>query len=129
MNQLHEFMKNKKLPMAMRDRLEQYYEHRYQKKYFKEEVIAGILSENLRKEVNINVCKQLVNTVKIFSELPPNILADVLGHLKGEVYLPNDIIIKAGTVGDCMYFLASGTVSVYTPSGREVCMFLFIVKT
>ncbi|XP_044758489.1 potassium/sodium hyperpolarization-activated cyclic nucleotide-gated channel 2-like isoform X2 [Coccinella septempunctata] len=121
MNQLNEFMKNKKLPLAMRDRLVQYYEHRYQKKYFKEEVITAILSENLRKEVNINVCRQLVNVVNIFSELPPNILSDVLGHLKAEVYLPNDIIIKAGTVGDCMYFLASGTVSVYTPSGREVC--------
>lgn len=121
MNQLNEFMKNKKLPLAMRDRLVQYYEHRYQKKYFKEEVITGILSENLRKEVNINVCRQLVNIVNIFSDLPPNILSDVLGHLKPEVYLPNDIIIKAGTVGDCMYFLSSGTVSVHTPSGREVC--------
>lgn len=44
LNQLDEFMKNKKLPLTMRDRLIQYYEHRYQKKYFKEEVITGILS-------------------------------------------------------------------------------------
>lgn len=78
------------------------------------------IAENLRKEVNINVCRQLVYMVNIFSELPPNILSDVLGHLKPEVYLPNDVIIKAGTIGDCMYFLASGTVAVYTPSGREV---------
>ncbi|KAK9883762.1 hypothetical protein WA026_001949 [Henosepilachna vigintioctopunctata] len=119
MNQLSEYMKNKKLPMTMRERLVQYYEHRYQKKYFKEAVISGILSENLRKEVNINVCKQLVHMVNIFSELPPTILANVLSYLKAEVYLPNDIIIKAGTIGDSMYFLASGTVAVYTPSGRR----------
>lgn len=34
--------------------------------------------------------------------------------------MPNDIIIKSGTSGDCMYFLASGTVWISTPSGKEV---------
>lgn len=30
-------------------------------------------------------------------------------------------IIKAGSVGDCMFFIASGTVCVMTTNGRELC--------
>lgn len=41
-------------------------------------------------------------------------------NLKFELYLPNDVIIKAGSQGDCMFFLFSGTVVVLTPTGKEV---------
>lgn len=36
------------------------------------------------------------------------------------IYLKEDIIYKAGTEGDCMYFIASGTVTLITFSGKEV---------
>lgn len=58
---------------------------------------------------------------------------EVISNLKSEVFLPNDIIVKAGTPGDCMYFLETGTVSVLTRNGKEVIalqknfLFIFIV--
>lgn len=54
------------------------------------------------------------------AELPQDIVAEVISSLKSEVFLPNDIIVKAGTPGDCMYFLETGTVSVLTKNGKEV---------
>lgn len=54
------------------------------------------------------------------SELPQDIVMEVISHLKSEVFLPNDIIVKAGTPGDCLYFLETGTVSVLTKNGKEV---------
>lgn len=53
--------------------------------------------------------------------LPHHLVAEILANLVLEVFLPNDVIVKAGTSGDCMYFLSCGTVCVLTPSGKEVC--------
>lgn len=79
------------------------------------------LVERLRKEVNLFSCRKLVESVSVMSELPTEVVMEVTSNLKSEVFLPNDIIVKAGTPGDCMYFLATGTVSVSTRNGKEVC--------
>ncbi|XP_044758495.1 potassium/sodium hyperpolarization-activated cyclic nucleotide-gated channel 2-like isoform X3 [Coccinella septempunctata] len=81
----------------------------------------GILYYKLKREINIQVCKRLVQQAAFLADLPTKVLGDVLTHLKSEVFLPNDVIIRAGAPGDCMYFLSSGTVLVTTPSGKEVC--------
>lgn len=64
-----------------------------------------------------------MENVAVFRSLPKDILVSIVAHLKFELYLPNDVIVKAGTQGDCMFFLASGTVAVLTPTGKEVCIF------
>lgn len=58
--------------------------------------------------------------MSIFNNLPRDILQPIIKSLKFELYLPNEVIIKAGTQGDCMFFLSSGTVAVLTPTGKEV---------
>lgn len=44
----------------------------------------------------------------------------IVDSLKPVIYLKEDIIYKAGIEGDCMYFIASGTVVLITFSGKEV---------
>lgn len=44
----------------------------------------------------------------------------VVDSLKSVVYLRGDVIYKAGTESDCMYFIASGTVALITFAGKEV---------
>lgn len=79
------------------------------------------LSERLQTEINLHCYTALVENVSILQDLPENIVSEIVAHLKSEIYLPNDVIIKAGTLGDCMYFISSGTVAVSTPTGSEVC--------
>lgn len=81
---------------------------------------VNAISEKLRKEISLFSCRKLVENVSIMAELPQNIVTEVISSLKSEVFLPNDIIVKAGTPGDCMYFLETGTVSVLTKNGKEV---------
>ncbi|XP_045477531.1 potassium/sodium hyperpolarization-activated cyclic nucleotide-gated channel 1-like isoform X2 [Harmonia axyridis] len=121
LGQLNEFMKRKKLPLATRNRLIAFYEYKFQGKYVKEKKIENLLSDRLKKEVNFHSSNQLIKQVQIFEDVPTKILGEVLSHLKSEVFLPNDIIISAGSPAECMYFIASGTVAVTTASGREVC--------
>lgn len=73
------------------------------------------------REINLHTYRKLVKNVFILVNLPHNMVGEILQSLILEVFLPNDVIVKAGTNGDSMYFLASGTVCVLTPSGKEVC--------
>jgi len=77
-------------------------------------------AEPLREEIAFQSCRQLIENVTIFKNLPKDVLQSIVKNLKFELYLPNDVIIKAGSQGDCMFFLSSGTVAVLTPTGKEV---------
>ena len=71
-------------------------------------------------EISLHCYNTVVGYVTLLDDLPPDIVKKIVSSLKNEVYLPNDTIIKAGTHGDCMYFIISGTVAVSTPTGKEV---------
>ncbi|KAI4455004.1 i[[h]] channel isoform e [Holotrichia oblita] len=121
MNQVRQYMRHKQLPLPMQRRLLDYYEYRFRETYFRENTIFPTISERLRKDMNTYICMNLIKCVPILKDLPPLVRANIVPCLRPEVFLPNDIIIKAGTMGDCMYFIYSGTVAVYTPTGKEVC--------
>ncbi|XP_030744960.1 potassium/sodium hyperpolarization-activated cyclic nucleotide-gated channel 2-like [Sitophilus oryzae] len=119
--QLKDYMRHKQLPMIMRSRILTYYEFRFQKSYFRENEILDTISEQLRQEINMHACRKLVENVIFFRNLPLNLLVRIISCLRIEVYLVNDIIIKANTPGTSMYFISTGTVAIYTKSGKEIC--------
>ncbi|KAJ8981888.1 hypothetical protein NQ317_007280 [Molorchus minor] len=53
--------------------------------------------------------------------MSPAEVTDIVQYLVPEIFLPNDTIIQHGSYATTMYFLASGTVAVYTSSGKEIC--------
>lgn len=120
-DQLEEYMRRKKLPLNLRDRISQYYHFKYQSKYFKEGLIKSLLPDNIKKEVTMHICKTMIKNVPIFSDLTNEEISSMVEHLVSEIFLPQDTIIQHGTYGDAMYFLSSGTVAVYTRSGKEIC--------
>lgn len=75
----------------------------------------------MRQEIRMHSCRKLVENVPFFNNIPLTLLARIVALMKSEIFLTNDVIVRANTPGDCMYFIATGTVAVYTPSGKEVC--------
>ncbi|KAG5871341.1 hypothetical protein JTB14_018595 [Gonioctena quinquepunctata] len=120
-NQVDEYMNQKKLPLGLRDRIRKYYDFRYQRKFFREDAITNLLSANLKREVHFNMCKSLINKVKIFNSLPPDQISGLVSKLTPETFLPKDIITRSGMYTESMYFISTGTVAVYSHSGKEVC--------
>ncbi|XP_017789769.1 PREDICTED: potassium/sodium hyperpolarization-activated cyclic nucleotide-gated channel 3-like, partial [Habropoda laboriosa] len=118
-NQVSAYTRQKQLPKHMRIRLVAYYYYRFRNSYFREKSIQGNLSEQLRQEIALQSSHRLVENVAIFKTLPKYILRSIVKNLKFELYLPNDVIVKAGAQGDCMFFLSAGTVAVLTPTGKE----------
>lgn len=120
-NQLQHYMRHKQLPLHIQKKLLLYYEYRFEKAYFRESRITNMLPEIILRQINLYSFRKLLGSVTILRILPPNVINKVITKLKTEIFLPNDIIIKAGSTADCMYFLGTGTCCVLTPSGREVC--------
>ncbi|VEN59547.1 unnamed protein product [Callosobruchus maculatus] len=120
-DQLDEYMRQKQLPLNLRDKLKKYYNFKYQGRYFKEAMIHDMLPVKLKTDVNLYLCRSLVMSVSIFSDLTADQIGNVVELLIPQIFLPNDTIFQHGTYGDSMYFIASGTVAIYTHSGREVC--------
>ncbi|XP_064186313.1 potassium/sodium hyperpolarization-activated cyclic nucleotide-gated channel 2 [Anguilla rostrata] len=112
--QVEQYMSFHKLPADFRQKIHDYYEHRYQGKMFDEESILEELNEPLREEiVNFN-CRKLVASMPLFANADPNFVTAVLTKLRFEVFQPGDYIIREGTIGKKMYFIQHGVVSVLT---------------
>nr|CAD7399539.1 unnamed protein product [Timema cristinae] len=116
--QVEEYMAYRKLPREMRQRITEYFEHRYQGKFFDEEAILGELSEKLREDVINYNCRSLVASVPFFANADSNFVSDVVTKLRYEVYQPGDIIIKEGTIGNKMYFIQEGIVDIVMANGE-----------
>ena len=86
--QVEEYMAYRKLPREMRQRITEYFEHRYQGKFFDEEVILGELSEKLREDVINYNCRSLVASVPFFANADSNFVSDVVTKLRYEVFQP-----------------------------------------
>ncbi|CAM9482725.1 unnamed protein product [Lampetra planeri] len=117
--QVEQYMCFHKLPGELRQRIHEYYEHRYQGKMFDEDNILGELNEPLRESiVNFN-CRKLVASMPMFANADSNFVTAMLTKLRFEVFQPADFIVREGTVGKKMYFIQHGVVSIITKANKE----------
>ncbi|XP_043933634.1 potassium/sodium hyperpolarization-activated cyclic nucleotide-gated channel 1 [Protopterus annectens] len=118
--QVEQYMSFHKLPADLRQKIHDYYEHRYQGKIFDEDSILNELNDPLREEiVNFN-CRKLVATMPLFANADPSFVTAMLSKLKFEVFQPLDYIVREGTIGKKMYFIQHGVASVITKSTKEM---------
>ncbi|XP_061771204.1 potassium/sodium hyperpolarization-activated cyclic nucleotide-gated channel 3 isoform X2 [Nerophis ophidion] len=117
--QVEQYMSFHKLPADVRQKIHEYYEHRFQGKMFDEENILGELSEPLKEEIVSFNCRSLVANMPLFANADPYFVTAVLTKLRFEVFQPADFIIREGTVGRKMYFIQHGRVGVLTRGNKE----------
>lgn len=119
-HQLNEYMRNKQLPHELRTRLLLHYKNRFHMRYFRETVILSALSEQQRSELFLYSCRELIQSAKLFHGIPKTFVGSLMGSLKNEVYLTNDVILRAGSRAECMFFIDKGTVAEVLATGKEV---------
>ncbi|EAT48234.1 AAEL000688-PA, partial [Aedes aegypti] len=119
-NELKAYAYNKRLSPELKEKMLRHFANRYRMRYFDEESIQNTISVNLRRSIRMETCQHLVNNVELFRNLPHALIEDIVDRLKLELFLENDVIIQAGSFGDAMYFIASGTAAVYSVSGKEL---------
>ncbi|KAJ9575889.1 hypothetical protein L9F63_007201, partial [Diploptera punctata] len=118
--ELREFMKHNRLPMDLQKRILMYYDFRFRKRYFREQEILETLTGQLSEDIVMYNCRKLVENVDFLKDLPIDLLLRIVAHLKSEIYLTDDVIVKVGSKGDFMYFIASGSVAVLGPDNQPM---------
>ena len=74
---------------------------------------------SLQEIVNFN-CRTLISSVSFFETADRDFVTDLVSNLISEVYLPGNMIVKEGTIGNKMFFLQEGSVSILTKTGKCV---------
>lgn len=120
-NQLTHYMQHKGVPIEVQNKVDLFYAYKYNFKFFNEQVIMEAIPQTLRQKIVMHSARLLIERVTFFASLPSTVIAKIVSCLHREIVLENDIIIRSGTPGECMFFISSGTVAVFTPSGREIC--------
>lgn len=120
MNQLDAYMQKRQLPLYLQNRLKFFYKKKFRHSYYREDEILGTLSETLQREILINTEHLFVERLELFKDVPKYIVSSIAASCRKEQFLPNDMILKAGSVGDCMFFIGSGTVCITTTTGKEL---------
>ncbi|XP_018333101.1 potassium/sodium hyperpolarization-activated cyclic nucleotide-gated channel 1-like [Agrilus planipennis] len=120
LHELHQYMKYKMFPVSLRYRVLVYFEQKYQKHFFDETEILSTISEHLKHEVFLYSCRILTDKVALLKHISKMSLGYIVAKLKPEVFLPNEIIIMADAPSDYIFFIAFGSVAVYTVQGEEI---------
>ena len=122
------FCEAKRLSKRLTVKIKTFFTYKYRENYFNEEAINESTPVNLQKEIMMHKCAAIVQKVALFREIPTILLENLISCLKLEVYFPDDVIIKAGAMGDSMYFLAYGTAAIYHTSGKFEAILMMQLK-
>lgn len=115
--ELDVFCEDKCLSSELREKIKSFFKYKFKGHYFNEDAIKESTPANLSKEIKMHACSNLIEKVALFKDLPQQLLENIIKCLKFEIFFPNDIIIKAGTVGDAMFFIAFGTAGIFSSNG------------
>ncbi|CAM1296738.1 HCN2 (predicted) [Pycnogonum litorale] len=115
-----EYMRQIHLPDVVRNRVLTHYEFKYIGKLFDEDDLVGEQSHALRMDILRHTCRRLVQNVPIFSAIDGSIVDEILTCLHREVFVKDDLIVEADTIGRCMYFIEHGMVAVEIPSNERL---------
>jgi len=71
------------------------------------------LSENLLKELRLCQYRKLVIQAPFLREQTKDVVSYIVGELQDQIFMPGDIIVRAGTRGRQLFFMRRGTAAVY----------------
>jgi len=114
-----EFMRVKQLPLAMQDRVRDYYQYMWEsRKNVSDTEVLGTLPHALSVDVLVFLNNDILQKVEFFKGVKEIFIREVVGMLRTEAYIPGDYLIREGEFGTCMYFLTNGSVDIIVNGNR-----------
>lgn len=121
MNQIHKYVSHKKLSSKIHKKFKQFYDFHYRGSYFPEEKIEACVSDQLKQDILMHNTRTLTEQVSFFSNLSSSVfLCLFVSRLHREIVLEGEAVFDCGEIGHSMYFVASGSLAMFSPSGIEI---------
>ena len=109
------------VPRKIQSSIFNYYSHILEHKFdSNDEAIISDLPFALKSELQIYMNMRIVKDIPIFKGSSQPCLKAISLALKQESYIPEDIIIESGAIGDKMYIINHGTAQVILPDGTVI---------
>jgi hypothetical protein len=123
MTQIDIYAKHNKIPESTKEKLKANCQHKFRRKFFNVGQILETVSPTLRQEILLTSASRLVKNSPFFANLPKSLIFRVVSSLQHQVFLKNDIIYTIDSDALSIYFIITGTVAFFSPSGKEICHF------
>jgi CRP-like cAMP-binding protein len=80
------------------------------------------LPDTLALQLNLVLKRRLIECVPMFSDISPMVMLMIIRHLQSIIALPNQVLIRQGDDGRCMYFVTRGQLCLYrmVPHNEDV---------
>ncbi|MRR15462.1 MAG: cyclic nucleotide-binding domain-containing protein [Deltaproteobacteria bacterium] len=119
MEEVGNYMRTKHIPAPIRDRVQNYYNYLWEtRKGITDVDFMTTLPRTLRLEISLYLNRGIIEKVSLFKDTDETFIHEVIEELEPLVFLPGDFVIRQGELGDCMYFLSSGSVEVIANEKR-----------
>lgn len=121
MEGLNAFMEYRGLPSQLQHRIRDYYAYRWEKRLgFDESTILNDLSVSLQGEVSLFLKKDVIEKVPFFKGATEELVLEISLAMRPRVYMPGDLIFRAGEKGEEMYFIGRGEVHILAKDGSTI---------
>lgn len=120
MNQLDSFMTHKELPAEMKSKIKKLHDYYYQKSFYDERSIITTIPDTLKKDVMLHNVRALLEHTPFFKNIPSSLFLKIFSRFEWEIVEEGDTLYATGEESNCMYFLISGQLVLYSPSNIEV---------
>jgi hypothetical protein len=119
--QIDDYMRNKKLPAAMREKVKDCFHLQHSNgKLYDESEMLEMLSPTLRREIKLFNGRDLIIKVPLFSSVNNKHFAEEMSTMiEPMISFQNEVVIRENTTGDDMYFISSGVVEIFLAGTRN----------
>jgi hypothetical protein len=107
------FMRYKKLPYELQEKVVQYYSYLWEnKRGYDEESIMSDLPSSLKMKVALYLNKDMLDKIPLLMGASDSLLNELILSLQPAIFIPGDYVFRKGDIGTKMYFIVKGSVSV-----------------
>lgn len=120
MEQMSAFMRYRKIPTNLRERIHEYHEYLWENRLGSDESsILSSLPPGLQAEVSLFLKKDIIEKVPLFKGASEEFVKEMALQMQSVVYMPGDFVFRAGEHGRDMYFVSKGVLDAVSADGSR----------
>jgi hypothetical protein len=113
MDSINHYLKFHSVPKQLRTKIRDYYEYLWiSGQSIHDKSLFDQLPESLNLQLDLSLKRKLLEGVAMFRDIQPVSVLAIVRKLKDTIAIPEEVVMRQGEFGDCMYFIKRGRADV-----------------